>query len=467
MSEVSQNYDNKAITESGLSNEEIVDRCIKLNYRYLKLGLMGPMYGAKNGLRTSLKDGRLLYSVSEDKKFIGFLLWNILKRTNTIDIRKVAIEEDFKYQGFGKKLYEQVVNICKEKNINFIRAKASNLNTDSHKWYTGLGFIKVDEGDNTVTFIKELNGKKYEPIVKKDNSVKPVKLEWVIGEEAPKEFEDIVNFFDEEERKNDNGEVTPWIFKNDLTLFKKQYDRLCRGTILPTNRHIACLDLMEFYHKQMWFMNGMASILEWQNNKKHIINNRLKYVDLQPRALRRYFRICYMVPNLFQDNVARYMSSEIVGNLIYDPFAGFGGRMLGVSSMGKQYIGNDINALSVNANNQIIRDIGLKNVEVLWRDSRNFEIECDGLITSPPFYNKDVYKEDSEFKSLDDFKTFIHDIFCKVKVRDKAIIDFKENKHCSLDDFESALPFKNIERKQHNFNGMKNHGSIHTWFYCS
>jgi N-acetylglutamate synthase-like GNAT family acetyltransferase len=467
---------NKIIAECGLTHEDIVNQAIRLNYNYMKQGLMGPIFGNRNGIRTSLKAGRLLYIV-EGNILIGFLLWNILKRTNILDIRKIAIDPNYTKKGYGINLFNQVKKIAEDNEVKFIRAKVSKINKSSHGWYNKLGFFEVDEGDNTVTFIKELTEIKYNRTDEVDISEivsfpkeNKAKIEWVLDKDEPEEFKSINKFFDDELIKYKNDEITPWIFNNDINLFKKQYNRLCNGLITKSNRMIYCLDAMEYYHRHLWFMNNKASILEWQNNREKVIDNRLRYVDLDPRSIRRFFKICYMVPNLFQDGTARYMASLINGNIIYDPFAGFGGRMLGSSSLNKKYIGTDFNKLTVNANKLIIRDLELKDVEVNYGDSSKIKIECNGLITSPPFYNKDKYSN-SEFKSLNEYKEFINAVFSNIIVHDKAIIDFKAYEKCSYDDFKSALPYKHIEEIEVKFGGMTRNGkdnqSKHIWYVCN
>jgi tRNA G10 N-methylase Trm11 len=165
------------------------------------------------------------------------------------------------------------------------------------------------------------------------------------------------------------------------------------------------------------------------------------------------------------------MASMIDGNVIYDPFAGFGGRMLGTLSLGKKYIGCDINPLTVNGNLALMNELNLNaNATVVLGDSSKTKcLSCDGIITSPPYMNLDSY-ETNTFKDTTDFQNFIHNVFSGIRIKDKAIIDFKRVKGCTLDQFQAALPFSKIERMNYSFGGMARSGkqnqSVHTWFIC-
>jgi len=221
----------------------------------------------------------------------------------------------------------------------------------------------------------------------------------------------------------------------------------------------------------MWFFNNEIVLRTWEKDRDKIIDNRIKYINVKPRSLRRYFKIQYMTPSLFQDSLAKWMASQINGDMIYDPFAGFGGRMLGVVSINKFYLGVDINKLTVNGNLSIMKELGLeKKANIINADSSQMNgMKCDGIITSVPFMNLDNYDQE-KFKSTEEFQTFINNTFKHVEIRDLAIIDFKAVKGCSLDEFEKALPFKFIKRREISFGGMsrvnKSNKSIHTFFYC-
>jgi hypothetical protein len=226
--------------------------------------------------------------------------------------------------------------------------------------------------------------------------------------------------------------------------------------------------MVEHYHRQLWFMRTNTSKFNalqlWEADKDKIIKNRQKYADLRPRSLRRYFKLFDVVPSLFSDALTKYWCRMIEGNVVADPFAGFGNRMCGVCSSGKRYIGIDNNIITANANMCMATDMGF-DAESRHADSSAMDVvDCDGIITSPPFYVKDVYNSDSSM-TLDQFLTMINKSFSNFAVRDKCIIDFKPYRECTVDRFKSALPYHYIDTVEISFSGM-GRKSMHTMFIC-
>lgn len=358
-----------------------------------------------------------------------------------------SIGNDEKFQTIVKN--DSIKNLyCQEKNIKLLRISYNDL------YKIDIILLQVLNIENNL----KITVKHYNSCCN-DTGIYPIFT--MIDNLA--EFKYIEDFFITEHNKFLNGELTPFYFVYNKALFLQQLQRL-KNSAISFNRSMYCVDVLEFYYKHIWFMNNAKSIETWETSREKIITNREKYADLKPRSLRRYFKIHYMAPNMFQDSVARFMASQIRGNLIYDPFAGFGGRCLGTVSLDKAYIGNDLNILNVNAGKAMIADLNLQNANIENRDSRNFKIDCDGVITSPPFYNRDNYNQ--EFKSLQEFQETINQVFKNISFNDKVIIDFKQTNSCSLQDFKYALPFKTIVEKKKDFGGLNKHHSIHTWFYC-
>src|SRR5574344_2405861 len=82
---------------------------------------------------------------------------------------------------------------------------------------------------------------------------------------------------------------------------------------------------------------------------------------------------------------------------IFDPFSGFSGRMLGVCSLGKVYIGSDLSASVVKESNQIINFLSLsahvsqKNV----KDYRRTE-KLPVLFTCSPYGLKETWNNENQ-----------------------------------------------------------------------
>lgn len=247
-----------------------------------------------------------------------------------------------------------------------------------------------------------------------------------------------------------SGSVSPFLFDFDLDKFRYEFDLLCktRGVF-----GYLCNDIVNWYHNYRWFQktstHNISAVDFWDNNQNIVIDNRMKYADCRPVSLRRYFTLFDYTPSLFPEILAKRLASEIDGKVVVDPFAGYGNRMLGVCAAGKEYVGYDINRLSVNANNLIVHDIGL-NANVICGDSSKVcdDRVYDGLITCPPYLNKDDYGVMSD----SDYYDMINQVFHRFKFTGHGFVVIKP----SLVDFEK---FKNavgriVAERDSNWGGL-------------
>ena len=253
-------------------------------------------------------------------------------------------------------------------------------------------------------------------------------------------------------------------FNNDIDLFNKQYNQLKKSAIKLGN-HIYCIDIIEFYHQHMWHMSvdgKQNPVSYWNENKDKIIENRIKYCyKLNPRDIRRFFKIMNMVPTIFPDQLARYLSNLYPCNVVIDPFAGFSGRMLGATSLDKHYIGCDQNVKTADGSARMSNLLNL-NAEIHTGNSEDFKIEGDVLITSPPYYNKDNYG--FLYESVDQFNDIMTKIFSNW-IAKVYLIDFKSVNGYSIEDFKKMLPLKIIKEVPLNFGGLFKK-STHTLLIC-
>ena len=109
--------------------------------------------------------------------------------------------------------------------------------------------------------------------------------------------------------------------------------------------------------------------------------------------------VSYFKPGLAKYLINKYLSEY---NTVFDPFSGFSGRMLGTCSLGKKYIGQDINEKTVEESNNIISYFNL-NASVIEKDIFESKGEYDCLFTCPPYNNKEIWGDDLTDKSCDDW----------------------------------------------------------------
>lgn len=136
------------------------------------------------------------------------------------------------------------------------------------------------------------------------------------------------------------------------------------------------------------------------------------------------------------------------GNIVYDPFAGWGTRWMGMKGLiynkNCHYIGTDINSSLENGYKWIKKTFYefYPNSNVMIHDSCNFindlRQKVDFIFTSPPFYNDEIYNSNSAntFETMTVWKENLllpvfQNCFNYLKSGSKFFIDMKE-KYCDI-----------------------------------
>lgn len=110
----------------------------------------------------------------------------------------------------------------------------------------------------------------------------------------------------------------------------------------------------------------------------------------------------------FKPSTAKFLVERFTepGAKVFDPCAGWGGRMLGTLSAGRSYVGCDTNpaireyAIKMIADLGIFAEADIKIMSCLDFDRGN---EFDMAFTSPPYENLEVYEGMTPFGSEDDY----------------------------------------------------------------
>lgn len=196
----------------------------------------------------------------------------------------------------------------------------------------------------------------------------------------------------------------------------------------PFNREILTNDpgdtsLINKFHKSIYYGKTKGckySPYEAWFDKvfvKAICDNREKYSNysdpLSPRSIVYGFSATYRAkkvsvfnPSLAKELVSKYLSDASV---VFDPFSGFSGRMLGCIRNNIPYIGQDVNSDHVYESIQIIKyllgcgknfiaNVSVKNI------FNDFGGEYDCLFTCPPYEDKEDWgNENQEILSCDEW----------------------------------------------------------------
>ena len=140
----------------------------------------------------------------------------------------------------------------------------------------------------------------------------------------------------------------------------------------------------------------------WHNDEllKKIIRNRIIYINrINPNKILQGFNIAKVAKRVTVFSagrakliVSRYLSEY---DIIFDPFSGFSGRLLGTIASGKHYIGQDISPIHVRESNEIIEFLQQSgfniNAEICCKDITQSYGEYPCLFTCPPYQDKEQW----------------------------------------------------------------------------
>lgn len=153
--------------------------------------------------------------------------------------------------------------------------------------------------------------------------------------------------------------------------------------------------------------NLLRKSIEWQLEHESGVHHAGRFLNAVCSATR--FRAVSNMHPAFVVQVIRKLAGDVRGKLIYDPCAGWGGRLLAAHGLGASYVSIDANRKLVAELGEMVRDLRSDSV-VVYGDSSNKDCvltlmngkNADLVFTSPPFYDKEIYSAD-ECQSLKSF----------------------------------------------------------------
>ena len=196
------------------------------------------------------------------------------------------------------------------------------------------------------------------------------------------------------------------------------------------------MKIIDHFHPSIWKANRDGSISPyeaWQKDDLLIkcIKNRIIYkgCNLDRSKVLAGFSINKIAPkvSLFNPNLAKYIVGKYLSNynIIFDPCSGYSGRMLGVCSLGKGYIGQDINPETVKESKDIIKYFNL-DASIECKDSLKNSGEYECLFTCPPYGSKEKWNQEIENKSCDEW---IEEILSRYKCKEYLFVVDKTEKY--------------------------------------
>jgi len=192
------------------------------------------------------------------------------------------------------------------------------------------------------------------------------------------------------------GNKLNWYYFNQLTLYTK----------VKNNHH-------NFY--DFWRTYKAGNVLTLINQKKLDTLLRLiqtpEYTKSRHTECARFYAFYknyiggYI--GIFKSSLARNFYINYNSKVIIDPYAGWGGRLIGASSLNLKYRGFDTNSTLKPAYDKMMNEMKMKNVDINFKDSSTIDFSnyiYDTILTSPPYY-VEWYENFDKKKNADDWFT--------------------------------------------------------------
>lgn len=199
----------------------------------------------------------------------------------------------------------------------------------------------------------------------------------------------------------------------DSTSLLKSYEKLRRMNCNDKYHNNISLNtrlgdrLIQHFHHSIWHahVNGKPSPYDaWKNDNllRKCIENRVIYQNhLNPNKILQGFNVSKIAPkvSVFSAGRAKLIIHKYLSeyDTIFDPFSGFGGRMLGTISLDKKYIGQDISYDHVCESNKMIKFLTEHQIqldaEISCKNILNSSGEYPCLFTCPPYGDKEIWHD--------------------------------------------------------------------------
>jgi tRNA G10 N-methylase Trm11 len=171
------------------------------------------------------------------------------------------------------------------------------------------------------------------------------------------------------------------------------------------------------------YKTKVSALEAWNNDKtrKSLETTALRlYGDQEyERRMRETLNVIYPTYQ-FRPILAKYVYNILGANKILDPFSGWGGRLIGATSLGLEYIGIDNNKNLKKPYEGLIKTLDLKNVKMVIADSTKVDFnkyDYDFIFTSPPYFELEAKKPVetySHMKEYQDYNDFMSNLIIPV-----------------------------------------------------
>lgn len=172
---------------------------------------------------------------------------------------------------------------------------------------------------------------------------------------------------------------------------------------------ICCQSFFPHRYESTW--RGTKSAYEaWHEDGflRSAIKYQLEHGDpAKPNRVLRAVTMRCRTPGVFRPAIAKFLYETYCpsGGEVWDPCAGWGGRLMGAAAAGVRYIGTDVEGATVRGNRELADALGYE-ARVVEHPAQSFDApEVDMVFTSPPYFNVEHYGESDE-QSFREFSEF-------------------------------------------------------------
>ena len=271
-------------------------------------------------------------------------------------------------------------------------------------------------------------------------------------------------------------------------LLLRDYNKLCELPVDENPRSFAGnKTVYHYFFKEMLNTDssrkGFRRLIDMYSDmeaRKKLIDNAIKYprrtkmTYLDPVDIYEIHRKLKGSINTFKPSIAKHIYKRFGASRVLDPCAGWGGRMLGAMALNlESYTGFDTNLVVVEKSKELKEFFkpGADNINVIHDDCLKADfsqIDYDFVLTSPPYFNLEIYSGMTPFSSNDQYyREFLNPLIknCRDNIREGGhvcinISDYIYNDYLKLTgDRKADLTF---ELKQQT-GGKKNKEKVYIW----
>jgi len=220
----------------------------------------------------------------------------------------------------------------------------------------------------------------------------------------------------------DNSEISKQIKSISEIDINKEFDKLKSNTNLKPNTNVGNKIVNYFTFEERLNTIGMKNInfytffrdLPFYLEKYKCLENQIKWVDKNNRYANNLYKKYYFIFCLYFGSISIFKPIRAIEifkqfnpKSVLDPTMGWGGRLVGACVCNiPNYIGIDMNTNlrePYKKMSDFLKTKSTTNIDLHFEDILSIDLskfKYDMVFTSPPYYNLEVYSNNTKYKSV-------------------------------------------------------------------